>query len=179
MAWDGMMSLFTLPCGSVIRIFDCDCDWWQYYIILWAAYEPSPSPGVYFCYPACISHVSRLYLYLTVILGIPLYPCIDHYLAILQQIHCIPLYFTVSSCIRTFLAVSSCIPLYPAAAASKTGYDQKYTPGEDSYACALSLATATDLSLWLVCVCSFCHIKEDPGYTHQQIKAYQQINIYT
>jgi len=44
------------------------------------------------------------------ILNIPLYPCIGIglYLAILQQIHCIPPYPTVSSCIRMYLAVSSC-----------------------------------------------------------------------
>jgi len=47
------------------------------------------------------------------ILGIPLCPCIDLYLAILQQIHCTPLFSTVSSCIRTYLlGVSRCIPLY-------------------------------------------------------------------
>jgi len=45
-----------------------------------------------------------------------------------QQIHCISLYPTVSSCTRTYLAVSSCILPYPTA--SKTGYGQKYTVGE-------------------------------------------------
>jgi len=70
---------------------------------LQARHNP-PSPGVHFWdlppvfhrYPACIS------LY-------PRYPAVSLYLAILQQIHCIPLYPTVSSCIRTYLAVSSCI----------------------------------------------------------------------
>jgi len=49
------------------------------------------------------------------ILGIPLYPCtcIHLYLAILQQIHGIPLYPTVPSCIRTYIAVSSCICCFP------------------------------------------------------------------
>jgi len=50
-------------------------------------------------------------------LGILLYRCIDPYLylAMLQQIHCILLYPTASSCIRTHLATSSCIYLlYPA-----------------------------------------------------------------
>jgi len=57
------------------------------------------TPPVLYCisplYPACISPR---------ILGIPLYPCIcnDLYLAILQQIHCIPLYL----CIRLYPAVS-------------------------------------------------------------------------
>jgi len=61
-------------------------------------------PPVFHLYPACISPISRLYL--------TVYPCLDLYLSILQQIHCIPLYPTVSSCIRTYLAVSGCIPLY-------------------------------------------------------------------
>jgi len=63
-----------------------------------------PSPGVYFrdippvfhLYPPVSHHI----------LGVPLYPFIDLYLAVLQQIHCIPPYPTVSSCIRTYLAVS-------------------------------------------------------------------------
>jgi len=74
-------------------------------------HEAEPSPGVYFwdlppvfhLYPACISRY-------------PWYPAVSLlYLAILQQIHCIPLYLTVSGCIRIYLAVSSCIcciPLY-------------------------------------------------------------------
>jgi len=41
-----------------------------------------------------------------------MYLCIDSTLFILQQIHFIPLYPTVSSSIRTYLTVSSCIPLY-------------------------------------------------------------------
>jgi len=41
-----------------------------------------------------------------------LYPCIYLHLAVLQQIHCILLYLTVSSCIRTHLA-ASCIQLFP------------------------------------------------------------------
>jgi len=50
---------------------------------------------VFFGYPACIYNlypacISRR------ILGIPLYSCIDLYPAILQQIHCIPLYSAVS-----------------------------------------------------------------------------------
>jgi len=45
-------------------------------------------------------------MYLTVSL-------VSLYLAILQQIHCIPLYSTVFSCIRTYLAVSSCICYIP------------------------------------------------------------------
>jgi len=53
---------------------------------------------------SCI-HVSRV----NSMFGIPLYPCIVIYLAILQQIHCIPLYPAGFSCIRTYLAVSSCI----------------------------------------------------------------------
>ena len=56
--------------------------------------------------------------------------------AIVQQIHCIPLYHTVSSCIYTYLAVSAvsrCISPY--STASKTGYDQKYTPGEGFQLC--------------------------------------------
>jgi len=57
-------------------------------------------------YSTCIPPVSHL------ILDISLCPYIYIHLAILQQIHCIPLYPTVSSCIRTYLAVSSCIPLY-------------------------------------------------------------------
>jgi len=65
---------------------------------------PKPSPGVYFwdlppvfhLYPACISPYLR-------------YSAVSLYLAILQQIHRIPLYPTVSSSIRTYLAVSSCI----------------------------------------------------------------------
>ena len=66
---------------------------------------------------ACIFGMSCLYFACMLpvshhILGIPLYPCIELYLVILQQIHCIPLYPTVSSCIRTYLAVSRCIPLY-------------------------------------------------------------------
>jgi len=60
--------------------------------------------------PACISPVSCLYF--TESLGIPFIPVSILYLFILQHIHCIPLYPTVSSCIRTYLAVSSCIPLY-------------------------------------------------------------------
>ena len=55
------------------------------------------------------------YLYPAYISPYPWYPvhlcCINLYLAILQQIHCIPLYPTVPSC-DTYLAVSSCIPLY-------------------------------------------------------------------
>jgi len=61
--------------------------------------------------PACISLVSPL-LYLTVSLVSRVSHVSIRYLSILQQIHCIPLYPTVSSCIRTYLAVSSCIPLY-------------------------------------------------------------------
>ena len=66
---------------------------------------------------ACILGISRLYFTCTPpvshhILGTPLYLYIDLYLAMLQQIHCIPLYPTASRCIRTYLAVSSCIPLY-------------------------------------------------------------------
>jgi len=68
----------------------------------------------------CIFGISRLYFTCIPpvshrILGTPLYPGVDLYLAILKQIHCIPLYPTESSCIRTYLAVSSCIccvPLY-------------------------------------------------------------------
>jgi len=62
--------------------------------------------------PACISPVSRLYLdrYLIVYLVAHLSTCIDLYLAILQQIHCIPLYPTVQChCIQLYLYVSSCI----------------------------------------------------------------------
>jgi len=76
--------------------------------------SPPLAPGVHFwdippvihLYPACISP--------NVSLVIPCIPCINPYLAILQQkqIPCIPLFSTVSSCIRTYLAVSSCIPLY-------------------------------------------------------------------
>jgi len=47
-------------------------------------------PPVLHLYPACISPYPWY----------PVYPCIDLYLAILQQIHCISLYPTVSSCIR-------------------------------------------------------------------------------
>ena len=82
----------------------------------------SPSPWrVFLGSPACISPVSRLYL--TASSVSPVYPCIDLYLAILQQIHGIPLcmLYAVSRCIqlyscirsiRTYLAVSSCILLY-------------------------------------------------------------------
>ena len=83
---------------------------------MWAfarcGYEPSPDvyfwdiPPVLYLYPACILPYTWPWRY-------PVHPCIiDLYLAILQQIHYIPLYLTVSSCIRTYLAVSSCIPLY-------------------------------------------------------------------
>jgi len=81
-------------------------------------------------YSTCIPPVSHR------ILGNLLYPCIYLHLAILQQIHGIPLYLTIlqlypyvstSSCIQ-LPAVSSCISPYPTT--SKTGYGQKYTPGE-------------------------------------------------
>jgi len=63
-----------------------------------------PSPGVYFCgisclYFTCIPAVC----FSPYVLGIPLYPCIDLYLAILQQIH------TVSHSIQLDPYVSSCI----------------------------------------------------------------------
>jgi len=78
--------------------------------------NPSPAPGVYFwgmsrLYFTCIPPVS----YRILVLGIrPCIPVSILYLSILKQIHCIPLYPTVSSCVcvRTYLAVSSCIPLY-------------------------------------------------------------------
>ena len=73
-------------------------------------------------HPVYISPVSHR------ILDIPLHPVIDPYLDVLQQIHCIPLYPTASSCIRTYLAVSSCIcriPLYLTVSNRvKPGYDQ-------------------------------------------------------
>jgi len=46
-----------------------------------------PSPGVYVWGIPPLSH--RIF-------AIPLHPCIDSYLAILQQIHCIPMYPAVS-----------------------------------------------------------------------------------
>jgi len=58
---------------------------------LWCVFLGSPPP-VFHPYPACISPY-------------PWYPAVSLYLAILQQIHCIPLYPTVS--VRN-LAVSSC-----------------------------------------------------------------------
>jgi len=89
--------------------------------------EPEASPPL-----ACIFGMSRLYSICIppVSHSISSYPAVSLYLhlAILQKIHGIPLYLTVSSCIRTYLAVSRCISLYPTA--SKTGYDQKYIPGE-------------------------------------------------
>jgi len=48
---------------------------------------------VFLGYPACTSPVPPEFHR---ILDIPLYPCIELYLAILQQIYCIPLYLTVS-----------------------------------------------------------------------------------
>jgi len=109
-----------------------------------------PSPGVYFwdlpsvfhVYPACISSPH------------PWYPAVSLYLAILQQIHCIPLsrciplYPAVSVRVRVlctvhcrylavYLVVSRCISTrrgggirIVSPTASKTGYSQKYTPGE-------------------------------------------------
>ena len=65
---------------------------------------------------AYIFWMSRLYSICIIpptshrILSIPLYPCVYLHLAILQEIHCIPLYLNVSSCIRSYPAVSSCIP---------------------------------------------------------------------
>ena len=74
---------------------------------------------VHYCSPplACIFGMSRLYFTCIPpvshrILDIPCIPVSILYLSMLQQIHCIPLYPTVSSCIRTYLAVSSCILLY-------------------------------------------------------------------
>ena len=64
-----------------------------------------PRRRVFLGDPARISPVSRLYL--NRILDIPLYPCIDRYLAVLQQTHCIPLYATV-----LYPYVSRCIQLY-------------------------------------------------------------------
>jgi len=70
-------------------------------------------PVVFNLYSACISP------YPLVFFSIPLCPCVYLHLhpAILQQIHCIPLYLTVtvSSCIHTFLAVSGCVSPYPTA----------------------------------------------------------------
>jgi len=42
----------------------------------------------------------------------PWYPAVFLYLAILQQIHCIPLYPTVVSSCMLYSYVSSCIQLY-------------------------------------------------------------------
>ena len=61
-----------------------------------------PEGGVRSTPLACIFGISRLYFTCIPpvshrILDVPLYPCIDRYLAIMQQIHCIPLYPTVSS----------------------------------------------------------------------------------
>jgi len=100
--------------------------------------------------PACIQPVFRLYLTVTVILGIPLYPCIYLHLAISQQIARYP---AVSHCIQLYPYVSSCIQLYPAAGisphptASKTGYGQKYTPGEGSH-----------LAFTRYCHCQYCMV---------------------
>jgi len=99
-----------------------------------------PSPPL-----ACLFGMSRLHFtYIPPvsyhILGIPCIPVSIIYLSILQQIHCIPLYPTVSSCIRTYLAVSRCISPYPTA--SKMGHGQKYTPGE-GFACYLVNVTGT------------------------------------
>ena len=58
-------------------------------------------PAVIHLYPACISPY----------LWYPAVSCIELYLAIVQQIHCSPLFPTASSCIRTYLAASSCIGL--------------------------------------------------------------------
>jgi len=60
--------------------------------------------------PACIQPVFRVYPTLSLVSRC--IPCIYLHLTILQQIHCIPLYLTVSSSICTYLAVSSCIPFY-------------------------------------------------------------------
>jgi len=80
------------------------------------------NPGVYFgmsrLYSTCIPPASHR------ILVIPLYPCYVYlHLAVLQQIHCIPLYLT-DHCIQLYPYVSSCIPLYLIVypTASKTGY---------------------------------------------------------
>ena len=87
--------------------------------------------SVFFGYSACISLYPAC---------ISLYPDIYLYLAILQHIHCIPLYPTVSTISRLYLTISTLhlrYLLYPAVShcispyltASKTGYNQKYTPG--------------------------------------------------
>jgi len=66
---------------------------------------------------ACIFGMSRLYCtYIPPvsyrILGIPCIPVSILYLSVLQKIHCIQRYPTVSSCIRTYLAVSRSISPY-------------------------------------------------------------------
>ena len=91
------------------------------------------------------------HLYLACISPYPWYPAVFLYLAILQQIHCIPLYPTVSSCICTYLAVSSCICcISPYPTASKTGYNQKYTPGEGYPASCLNHPPTPYLGLYKI-----------------------------
>jgi len=78
-------------------------------------------------YPACISPYPWYFVYPCIVSILYIY---NIYLSILQQIHCIPLYPTVSSCIRTYLAVFSCIPLYLTVSHRLENgiYSQKYTP---------------------------------------------------
>ena len=67
--------------------------------------SPAPLACIFGIRPACISPVILPVSHR--ILGIPLYPCIDLYLAILQQIHCIPLP-AASHCIQLYPCLSSC-----------------------------------------------------------------------
>ena len=77
-----------------------------------AGRNKEPSPGVYVWYAPPVFHLYPASI--SPYPWYPVYPCLVSilYLSILQQIHCIPLYPTISSYIRTYLAVSSCIPLY-------------------------------------------------------------------
>jgi len=112
------------------RILQCHCT-------TIAQYTPPPRPPlalpwrVFLEPPACILPVSCLYLTVSLVsrcTAVSSHSAVDPLCPAVS--HCIQLYSYVSSYIPAVSAVSRCISSY--LTASKTGYGQKYTPGEGS-----------------------------------------------